>query len=175
MSDEAEQKYAANTRKFYLRMRENLLRILDNGTDGYPIIEESDNAIDDGLRYAEQIYAILFYRQMRQDNTHNLLRHWGEIMTNKSVLISSTVRSQEVIDILAESLQYLIMADLADQMQSWTQHGTKSLVATRPNCLGSSLADHIYRLSAEELTDSWSYCTNPNTIHAKLHNRYTNS
>jgi hypothetical protein len=28
MSDEAEQKYAANTRKFYLRMRENLLRIL---------------------------------------------------------------------------------------------------------------------------------------------------
>jgi hypothetical protein len=57
---------------------------------------------------------------MRQDNTHNLLRRWGVIMTNKSVLISSTIRRLEVIDILAERLQYLIMADLTDQMQSLT-------------------------------------------------------
>ena len=52
------------TRALYLRTQHALLQVLESGAEDYPIIAESDDALDDGLRYTEQIYAILIQRQL---------------------------------------------------------------------------------------------------------------
>jgi hypothetical protein len=64
---QAERQYAQSTRALYLRTRHALLQVLESGTEDYPIIAESDDALDDGLRYTEQIYAILVQRQLALD------------------------------------------------------------------------------------------------------------